>query len=50
MSNEVNKSEGPSCDCGSVDLYEEMIKQQQSSKSEQNFKMKVEMTIEPTYS
>lgn len=30
---EVKKSEGPLCACGRVDLYEEMLKQQETSKT-----------------
>ena len=32
MGKETTKNEGPSCACGKVDLYEEMLKNEQKKK------------------
>lgn len=45
MSNEVNKSKGPSCACGRVDLYEEMLKQKETSKTKYVDKKKSDESI-----
>jgi hypothetical protein len=34
MDKATQKSEGPSCICGSVDLYEESLKQKEKSQTE----------------